>query len=270
MILESRHVWSISMVQRLRYHATNWRACSTLPTRCVVSRRHCAGAWPAGGPTSFTSTTDRLSAAARSPATESGRRRLTVPNRSPHRRLPRRLGAANRHVDRVAALLLPACAARGQRRAVSQHTVMHRAAQQVHIGGPAGEQVIDVALAVGDHGNHRRLGQHIPGGERSIQPSAGFFLVCGSFVPIGYFAFSAINDGTVHQADDAAGVGVHRQRGVQEQARIDPRCRQCRSRACWQCGSRSATRWCPVWSGCAARRPAGRFAGRRRPPSRPC
>jgi len=60
--------------------------------------------------------------------------------------------------------------------------------------------------------------QSLPSG---LTRGAGFFLLRSSLVPIRHLPLGAVHDGAVHQANDTTSGRVHRQRRVEEQARID-------------------------------------------------
>ena len=57
---------------------------------------------------------------------------------------------------------------------IGKRAVLSGTRQQVHTGRATGELLVDVALAVGDHGDARRPSQHIGGFFRREQPTIGF------------------------------------------------------------------------------------------------
>ena len=69
-----------SIVHRIRYQATIWRACSSVVTVCVVNNRQCTRSTPSGGSISWTSTTQSETVSGWPLSEEfAGRFRLTGP-----------------------------------------------------------------------------------------------------------------------------------------------------------------------------------------------
>jgi hypothetical protein len=65
-----------------------------------------------------------------------------------HRRLAGLLAALRRHLDRLTPLFRQGSAVLGRQATRCHGAWMRRAAQQMHIGGAAREQIVDIALAI--------------------------------------------------------------------------------------------------------------------------
>jgi len=131
-------------------------ASARLVTRWVVSNRQCAAAAPSGGSISCASTRVRLTSGGRPAACAAGRfgrAILTGQARNPS------TACRRRQRDRQAAQLGQALGAGKQPATIGQHTILPDPDQQLHTGRLAGELLIDVALAIGDHGEAGRPGR---------------------------------------------------------------------------------------------------------------
>ncbi len=93
---------------------------------------------------------------------------------------------------------------------IGKRTVLRRARQQLHTGRATGELLVEVALAVGDHGDTRRPGQHIGGLFGREQPTIGFLVL--DRTPLGSIDLGpgAIENLCADQTDYAAMDGIDR------------------------------------------------------------
>ena len=133
-----------------------------------------------------------------------------------HRRLAGLLAALRRHLDRLTPLLRQGGAGLGQQATRCHGAWMRRAAQQMHIGRPAREQIVDIALAIAHHGDHRRLRETIARDLSAVQPSAGLFIIRCPLLVVSDLTAGAVQHDAVEQPDHTAIPSVHRQDRVQE------------------------------------------------------
>ncbi len=92
----------------------------------------------------------------------------------------------------------------------------------MHVVRPTRELVIDVALAVLDHSDHRRLRQHLAGGLGGRQPAARLLLVGRACLMVRHRAVGAVDHRGTDQPDQPALLGIHRNHRVQQHADVGP------------------------------------------------
>ena len=90
----------------------------------------------------------------------------------------------------------------------------------MHVLRTAGEQVVDVALAVHHRGNLGRRLQPLAGDLGAVQPAARLLLLGATLAVVRDLARGAVQHHAVDQADHTASDCVDRQHRVQEQADI--------------------------------------------------
>jgi hypothetical protein len=94
--------------------------------------------------------------------------------------------------------------------AIGQRTVLSRARQQMHAGRTTGKLLVDVAFAVGDHGDARRLSQHIGSFFRREQPTIGCLVLDRASAGSLDLGPSAIENLSAYKTDYAAMDGIDR------------------------------------------------------------
>ena len=168
-----------SIVHRIRYQATIWRACSSVVTVCVVNNRQCTRSTPRA---------DRF------PGHHRPRARPFPVGRCPRNSLdvqvtghsasppwPRApVVALCRDVDCLTSLF-------GQRGAViwqqsARRRVRGCAERRADaIGRPVREQMVDVALAIAHHGDHVSVCETVTGHLATLKPATQFLVVAAVF-----------------------------------------------------------------------------------------
>src|SRR5208283_443239 len=138
------------------------------------------------------------------------------------------LAVLRRHPDRVACHRRPRGAPLEQLLLALECAVLRGTYQQVHIVRPAGELIIDVAVAVLYHREHRRVGQYRAGGLRPCQPSTGLFLIGRAPLEgLGLrgrreraLAFGAVDHLGTDQSNQPTLLGVHRDNRMHQHTKV--------------------------------------------------
>ena len=152
------------------------------------------------------------------------RRRRTAQRHvaKPQREARLALAAAGlrRQYNRLAMPLGPGVHGRKQPFAIDKQTVLRRAGRQLDTARATGELLVDVALAVGDHGDASRLSQHIGGLFGRKQPAIGFLVLDRASAGSLDLGPGAIENLCAHQSNDTAMNRIDRNGRVQKQAEI--------------------------------------------------
>jgi len=108
-----------------------------------------------------------------------------------------------------------------QRATIFQNAIMMGADQQLGLGGPAGEFLINIAFPVGDDGDADRSGRDQAGRcICRIKPAAALFLGEGPFFAQMLLAADVAEEYRINKAEQCAIVGVYRDHWMQVQTAL--------------------------------------------------
>jgi len=124
------------------------------------------------------------------------------------------------HHDRLAMPLRPGSDGCEQPPGLGQAAVVGCTGQQLHTLRATGELLVDVALAIGDHGDACSSCQHLGGFVGGKQPAIGLLVLDPPLFEAVHLGVRAVENLRTDQADHAAMDGIHRDGWMQEQPEI--------------------------------------------------
>src|SRR5215207_6820097 len=208
---------SCSIAQRRRYRSATAKASAASATGSVVRSRQCTPS-PAGGSTSRTSTrlrTTLFGRPVRTPtvgraSSKAMKRTATSASRAGRPGFAGSLSRARPPSARASA--------RPNSRPPSPSAVLGGPHQKLRRGRPEREGREDVALAIGDHRDPRRLGPDLRRPPGAVEPAPALLLGQRPTAPGRPAPSVARQEAGVHQSEDRAVVLIHRQNRVQIKA----------------------------------------------------
>src|SRR5215204_3977073 len=209
---------SCSIAQRRRYRSATPKASAASATGSVVRSRQCTPS-PAGGSTSRTSTRLRTTLFGRPVRTPTvGRASSTAMKRTAtsasRAGRPGFAGSLSRARPSLGESVRPP----EQPPAVAEAAVLGGPHQKLRRGRPEREGREDVALAIGDHRDPRRLGPDLRRPPGAVEPAPALLLGQRPRAPGRPAPGVARQEAGVHQSEDRAVVLIHRQNRVQIKA----------------------------------------------------